>query len=116
MSKNKKYFTFFSARIRHALDLSEIVYFEKDGRSAYVHTLTEVYRCNKSNQEIIEQLSDEFIQIHCSFIVNLQYLVTVKQNIVLLKYRNQKNETIKKIIPVGGRFKNNIKNRMSEKR
>lgn len=105
----KQYFTFFSERIHHSVHLSEIIYFEKSGRSAYIHTEKESYRFNKTMHEILRQLSKEFVHIHCSYIVNLSYVKEIKQNEVIVKSKSTGDKSIEQKLPIGRSFKSNIK-------
>lgn len=103
-----EYFSFFYKRIKHAVKLSEIIYFEKYGRTAYIYTINEIYRCNKSMQEITRQLSGSFVQVHCSYTVNLQYVSKFKKDELLLCYKNGKEKIIEKCIPVGRSFRKEL--------
>ena len=104
-----QYFTFFSERLRHSVLLSEIVYFEKCGRAAYLYTEKEVYKFNQSMCEIFQQLSEGFVQVHCSYIVNLAYVMRIRQDAIILKFKDGNDYWEEELIPVGRSFKSNVK-------
>ncbi|NCB92508.1 MAG: response regulator transcription factor [Clostridia bacterium] len=63
----------------------DILYIEKKGRQAVVHTLTENYKTNMNTDEIWEQLNEAvFSHIHVSYIVNLGHIRAVDKDEVIL--------------------------------
>ena len=70
------------------LCFDEILYFEKRGRQALIHTKETIYKTNMNLTEIWHQLDDRiFTNIHTSFIVNMRNLVSSTNGEV--KLRNQ---------------------------
>lgn len=111
LSKQKSKFHFSSKRINHILPQMEIIYFEKDGRSAYIHTKKGIFCCNKTIREIFEQLSDNFIRVHSSYIVNQEYIFKIEKNKLGLLFPNEKNQLTEIAIPIGRSFKKNIRDK-----
>lgn len=56
----------------------DILYIEKSGRQAFIHTVSELYKTNMTTEEVWKQLDTEvFFQIHLSFIVNLRHVKAI---------------------------------------
>ena len=70
-------FSFCYRRSRYSLKFDEILYLEKNGRQAIIHTKDNTYQSNMNLNEIWEKLDGQsFAAIHGSFIVNLRYIKT----------------------------------------
>lgn len=64
---------------------SDILYFEKNGRQAIIHTVAESHVANMTTEEIWKQLDEKvFAHIHVSYIVNLAHIKSIKGDEVLL--------------------------------
>ncbi len=71
-------FSFGYGKSRYSLRFDEILYFEKKGRQALIHTTDTIYKTNMTTKEIWECLDERmFVAIHGSFIVNLKHVKTV---------------------------------------
>ncbi len=71
-------FSFGYGKSRYSLRFDEILYFEKKGRQALIHTTDTIYKTNMTTKEIWECLDERmFAAIHGSFIVNLKHVKTV---------------------------------------
>lgn len=78
-------FSFSYGRSRYSLKFDEILYLEKRGRQALIHTKDTIYRTNMTTKEIWECLDERmFAAIHGSFIVNLKHVRTVSGGSVCL--------------------------------
>lgn len=78
-------FSFSYGKSRYSLKFDEILYFEKKGRQALIHTRETIYKTNMTTKEIWECLDERmFSAIHGSFIVNLKHVKTVSSGTVCL--------------------------------
>lgn len=77
--------TFCYRRSRYSLKFDEILYLEKKGRQAIIHTKNNTYQSNMNLNEIWEKLDEQsFAAIHGSFIVNLRHIKTFSGGQVIL--------------------------------
>ncbi|CAM4497289.1 MAG: LytTR family DNA-binding domain-containing protein [Paenibacillus macerans] len=114
LNSNHSYFEFNYERNKLIFNTDEILYFEKSGRTAYIHTTTGVLKCNQTITQILSQLDPlTFIQIHASYIINLRYVYGIKYESVLINYDiNMKHpETLKKL-PISRKYKKDFKEKM----
>ena len=78
-------FSFSYRKNRYSLKFDEILYLEKRGRQAIIHTMDRCYQTNMNISELWEQLDDKmFAAIHGSFIINLKHIKTMVNGIVSL--------------------------------
>ena len=78
-------FSFSYRRSRYSLKFDEILYLEKKGRQAIIHTKDDTYQTNMNLNEIWEKLDEQsFAAIHGSFIVNLKHIKTFSGGQVIL--------------------------------
>lgn len=56
----------------HFIDLSDIQYIEKEEKDLVIHTALKSYRTRMQMKEIEENLSDDFIRSHKSYVVNIK--------------------------------------------
>lgn len=59
------------------LDTRQLFYIEGNGNGTKLHCIDQVISCNRKLHELKEDLSDNFCQIHKSYIINVRYLVSV---------------------------------------
>lgn len=70
-------FSFRYRRSRYSLKFDEILYLEKKGRQALIHTKSDMFHTNMNLNEIWEKLDERmFATVHGSFIVNLKHVKT----------------------------------------
>lgn len=63
----------------------DILYFEKKGRQAVIHTVSEIYKANMTTEQIWKQLDDKvFSHIHVSYIINLGHIRAIEGDEVVL--------------------------------
>lgn len=63
----------------------DILYFEKKGRQAVIHTISDTYKTNMTTEEIWKQLDEKvFTHIHVSYIINLGHIRAIEGDEVLL--------------------------------
>lgn len=61
------------------VNCSDILYFEKKGRQAVIHTIPENFKTNMAVDEIRKQLNERvFTQIHASYIINMEHLHSIE--------------------------------------
>lgn len=67
------------------ISCDDILYFEKKGRQAVIHTISETYKTNMTTEEIWKQLDEKvFSHIHVSYIVNLGHIRAIEGDEVVL--------------------------------
>lgn len=87
-------FSFSYRRSRYSLKFDEILYLEKKGRQAIIHTKNEEYQTNMTLSEIWAGLDERmFAAIHGSFIVNLKHVKTFSGGAVILTDGTELNVT-----------------------
>lgn len=87
-------FSFSYRRSRYSLKFDEILYLEKKGRQAIIHTKNEEYQTNMTLSEIWAGLDERmFAAIHGSFIVNLKQVRTFSGGTVILTDGTELNVT-----------------------
>ena len=60
-------------------------YFEKKGRQAVIHTISENFKANMTTEEIWKQLDDKvFAHIHVSYIINLGHIRAIEGDEVVM--------------------------------
>lgn len=62
-----------------------IIYIEKKGAQCIINTYKNQYRVYETVSSILERLSDYFIRINQSIIVNIKEIISIKSDTVLLK-------------------------------
>lgn len=78
-------FSFSYRRSRYSLKFDEILYLEKKGRQAIIHTLGKNHQTNMNLEEIWEKLDERvFAAVHGSFIVNLKHVRNISGGTVIL--------------------------------
>lgn len=67
------------------ISCDDIVYFEKKGRQAVIHTISENFKANMTTEEIWKQLDDKvFAHIHVSYIINLGHIRAIDGDEVVM--------------------------------
>lgn len=75
----KQDFVFHFRRNQFRISYGDILYIEKKGRQAVIHTMQENFRANMTVSEIWEQLDSRvFVHIHVSFIINMEHLRSIE--------------------------------------
>ena len=78
-------FSFSYRRSRYSLKFDEILYLEKKGRQAIIHTPGKIYQTNMNLEELWGKLDERvFAAVHGSFIVNLKHVKNVSGATVIL--------------------------------
>jgi len=78
-------FVFQFRKNQFRLSCDDILYFEKKGRQAVIHTLSDNYKTNMTTEEIWKQLDEKvFAHIHVSYIINLGHIRAIEGDEVIL--------------------------------
>lgn len=81
-----QYFSFGYRASRYSLKYDRILYIEKKGRQALIHTFEDVYKTNMTLEEIWKQLNPKsFVHIHSSYIINLYNLDRKDNEIAIMR-------------------------------
>ena len=85
LKKTGKRFSFIHQKNPCSIPYKDIIYFEKDKRKVKIHTVFEIYETYASMKDILSRLEeDDFLEVSCSYIVNLEYVNKIKKDEVLL--------------------------------
>lgn len=77
LNSTNQHFSFGYRASRYSLKYDRILYIEKRGRQALIHTFDEIYKTNMTVEEIWQQLDTKsFAHIHSSYIINLYHLIS----------------------------------------
>ena len=77
----KQDFVFHFRRNQFRISYGDILYIEKKGRQAVIHTIPESFKANMTISEIWEQLDRRvFVHIHVSYIVNMEHLRSIERD------------------------------------
>lgn len=72
-------FIYQNQKVHFSIPLRDIMYIEKDGRKAMLHTRVKTYVCNMNINDIWEQLDEErFVSVYSAVIVNIAYIEEIK--------------------------------------
>lgn len=81
-----QHFSFGYRTSRYSLKYDRILYIEKKGRQALIHTFEDVYKTNMTLEEIWKQLNPKsFVHIHSSYIINLYNLDRKDNEIAIMR-------------------------------
>lgn len=81
----KQDFVFQFRKNHFRVSCDDILYFEKKGRQAVIHTVSDTYKTNMTTEELWEQLDDKvFSHIHVSYIINLKHIKAIEGDEVIL--------------------------------
>lgn len=83
---------------QHQLKSADIIYIESDGEYLKYHTQTGRYMALGSLRRLARNLSNDFVQVHRSYVVNRNY--------VLAKKKQQLELTGQRVIPIGKTYRN----------
>lgn len=82
-----KSFSFKIDNFEITLSVSEIIYFEVQRNSLFIHTNSKCYKIRQSLKKVIEVLAEcpQFVQTHSSFVINIDYYDCIKGSYIILK-------------------------------
>ena len=111
MSLSNFRFTFLTNGIEYSLEKNEIMYFEKKGRYAIIHEKSGLtFQSIITTKELLSQLDNQFVQVHTSFIVNINYIRGLRFDKVVLKAPN--NEFFD--VPISRKFQHSSRRSISK--
>lgn len=86
LNMNKKLFSFSYCKKNFSIPCSEIMYIDKSGRKAFLHTPKSTYTLNMTLSNILTHVDPNVVgKIRSSCIVNLEYVQEVVRDELLLK-------------------------------
>jgi len=98
----KQIFTFTQDRATSQVFLDEIMYFENIGRKIKIVAVDKSYLFYGKMHEVYSRLDKIlFVQIHTSYVVNMEYISIIKDSTITMK----DNETL----PISKKFRNEVK-------
>lgn len=81
----KQDFVFQFRKNQFRVSCDDILYFEKKGRQAIIHTNSEIYKTNMTTDELWKQLDEKvFSHIHVSYIINIGHIKAIDGDEVVL--------------------------------
>lgn len=81
----KQDFVFHFRKSQFRVSCGDILYIEKKGRQAVIHTIQENFKANMTVSEIWEQLDSRmFMHIRKSYIINMKYLRAIDGDEVVM--------------------------------
>ncbi len=83
--KEKTYIVISRRGEKKKIDCCDIYYIERNLRKTEIHCIQEVYECYEKLSSLKERLGENFVRCHNSFIVNLDYVESVKRTELTLK-------------------------------
>lgn len=97
--------TFGYRKNKYSIPCRNIVYIEKSGRKAYIHTKSgKIYQCNITLCELWKQIDSKFFApIHISCVVNLSEIMEIEREKLVLKNGE--------VLYIGRKYKQEIKTR-----
>lgn len=99
LSKKRKVFSFTENKTKVRLFCDDILYCESQAHWVWINTKDKSYKICKTLSDLYEQLDKEMMfQVHKSFIVNFNYIFTIKESSIQLYHCD-------KLIPIGRSYK-----------
>ena len=81
----KSDFVFQFRKNQFSVGCDDILYFEKKGRQAVIHTISDSFKTNMTTEDIWKQLDDKvFAHIHVSYIINLGHIRSIEGEEVVM--------------------------------
>ena len=85
LNLTRRDFVFQYRKNHFRVNCDDILYIEKKGRQAVIHTISDDYKTNMTTEEIWKQLDERvFCHIHVSYILNLDHVQAIDGDEVLL--------------------------------
>ena len=99
LSKKRKVFSFTENKTKVRLFCDDIIYCESQAHWVWINTKYKSYKICKTLSDLYEQLDKEMMfQVHKSFIVNFNYIFTIKEGNIQLYHCD-------KLIPISRSYK-----------
>lgn len=84
MAKRKERFEFRVGKDYYYIVMGDIVYFESKGKKIKIVTNHDTYETYGKLKEILKVLTDDFIMIHQSYVINKEYVLRYTYEMVEL--------------------------------
>lgn len=84
IQKRKEKFEFRQGKDYYYLAMGDIVYFESKGKKIRIVTTRDTYEIYGRLRDIVKKLTDDFIMIHQSYVVNKEYVLRYTYEMVEL--------------------------------
>lgn len=97
-----EYLELYVDRKKNIILQDDIVYLERMDRNVYIHTTGDTYETNHSLTSYTRKLSSDFVRCYGSYIINLNYVISIGRDGVVLK------DNVR--IPVGRTYRDNVVN------
>lgn len=94
------YFSFTYKRAIYNVKLTDILYFEKQRRAVVIHTKKHDYQAVMSTSDLLKKLNQNFVQVHTSYIVNVNFIREIGANQILLA-----KEPVAITIPISRKYR-----------
>lgn len=78
-SRHSKYYTFRFQNIDYKISLDDITHVEALGRYLYIHDNKNSYKCIKSLKTTLNELSEDFVRCHNSYVVNMNHIQSISR-------------------------------------
>lgn len=72
-------------KVKTDIIMKNIIYIERNKRTSIIHTNENNFKTAKSLDKLINELSDDFVIVHKSYIVNMNYIKTINSSDILMK-------------------------------
>lgn len=102
-------FTYFKKNSCCFVAMKDIVYFEKQGRYVVLYTQQYSDKFIMTTGKLLERLNKNFVQIHTSYIINLNFLKRIKGDQILLDIDPLSSSTVS-TLRVSRKYKKSTKN------
>lgn len=109
LDNRKSIFHFSFNKIQYSLPMMNIVYFEKKGRKVRIVTEDDECFFYANSDSLIENLNNNFVRVHNSFVVNCSFIVGFGATFVVIRMKNSDIE-----IPVSRKFRETTKHKLIE--
>jgi DNA-binding LytR/AlgR family response regulator len=104
-------FTFSYKKATFTVPLKEILYFEKNRRQIFIHTLDATYETNMTTETLLNKLDNRFVQVHTSYIVNVNFITELNSKSLFVGKNGKEN----KEIPMSRKFKESARTQIFQK-
>jgi DNA-binding LytR/AlgR family response regulator len=111
-NKTKPYFYFSHKKVLFSVLKKDILFFEKRGRYVLLHTVNRDYQYISTTKELFNQITNDFLQIHHSYIINPNYFSELRQNQITL-VRSDGVDKKSYILPVSRKYQKKVKNKIT---
>jgi DNA-binding LytR/AlgR family response regulator len=80
-------FSFSYKKSTYTVPMKEILYFEKNRRQVFIHTLSGTYETNMTTDSLKDKLDNRFVQVHTSYIVNANFITAINSKSLFLNHK-----------------------------